>query len=130
MRRRGQIIAPSLPDLEAEVMEEVWRRDEATVRDVMDSLNEGAQPRRAYTTYMTIMGRLATKGMLRRRRVGKADVFRAAMPRDRYQQVRAQRQIDALVGEFGEVALAHFARHVEECGPDRLEELRQLAAEH
>jgi Penicillinase repressor len=47
-------IPPPLHDLEGEVMEEVWRRHEASVRGVMEALNAGASKDRAYTTYMTI----------------------------------------------------------------------------
>lgn len=110
-------------------MEEVWCHDEVTVREVMDRLNEVAPSARAYTTYMTVMGRLVTKGMLARRLVGKANVFRAVIPKAHYKQVRAQLEVDALLSEYGDVALAHFARRVENCGPERLEELRRLAAD-
>jgi predicted transcriptional regulator len=61
-------IPPPLHELEAEVMEEVWRQQEAPVRAVMDALNGRAKKPRAYTTYMTIMARLHTKALLLRRR--------------------------------------------------------------
>src|SRR4051812_3284433 len=59
---------PALHELEAEVMDAVWKLEEATVRDVMDALNEAGSKPRAYTTYMTILGRLHGKGLLARRR--------------------------------------------------------------
>ncbi len=110
-------------------MGEVWRHDEVTVREVMDRLNHVALSPRAYTTYMTVMGRLVAKGMLARRLVGKANVFRAVIPKVQYHKVRAPLEVDALLSEYGDVALAHFARRVEDCGADRLEELRRLAAD-
>jgi predicted transcriptional regulator len=54
-------------------MEEVWERGEASVRDVMAALNADAEKERAYTTYVTIMARLDSKGLLERRRQGKTD---------------------------------------------------------
>ena len=68
---------PPLHELEAEVMDTVWDLDEASVRTVMDVLNRDAPKPRAYTTYMTILGRLHGKGLLERRREGKTDVYRA-----------------------------------------------------
>ena len=57
MTKRSEI-PPRLHELEALVMEQVWRRETATVRDVMDAINESAPKPRAYTTVMTIMDRL------------------------------------------------------------------------
>ncbi len=64
---------PPLHELERAVMEEVWRREQTTVREVMDALNGRGDADRAYTTYMTIMSRLDSKGLLSRRREGKTD---------------------------------------------------------
>jgi predicted transcriptional regulator len=117
---------PPLHELEAEVMEEVWRQGEAPVRAVMDALNRGSRKPRAYTTYMTIMSRLDAKGMLERRREGKTDFYRPAFERQEYLNLRAEAEVDAVVAQYGDVALAHFARQV---GLDRkrLQELKRLA---
>ena len=55
---------PALHELEAEVMNAVWDLGEASVRQVVDALNPTAAKPRAYTTYMKILGRLHTKGLL------------------------------------------------------------------
>ena len=68
--------APALHELETEVMDVVWELEEASVREVMDRLNATAPKPRAYTTYMTILARLHTKGVLARRREGKTDFHR------------------------------------------------------
>ena len=57
-------------------MEQLWKGGEARVRSVMKALNTAADRDRAYTTYMTIMARLHKKGLLIRRREGKADYYR------------------------------------------------------
>ena len=64
-------------------MDTVWDLDEASVRRSWTSLNRDAPKPRAYTTYMTILGRLHGKGLLDRRREGKTDVYRAVHSRDR-----------------------------------------------
>ena len=64
-------IPPPLHELEQAVMEEVWRREQTSVREVMEALNGRGDADRAYTTYMTIMSRLDSKGLLSRRREGK-----------------------------------------------------------
>ena len=107
-------------------MEEVWRQGEVPVRSVMEALNKGSGKPRAYTTYMTIMSRLDGKGLLERRREGKTDFYRPAFERQEYLNLRAEAEVDAVVAQYGDVALAHFARSV---GLDRkrLEELKRLA---
>jgi len=118
---------PALHELEAEVMDTVWDAEEASVREVMDALNRAAPRPRAYTTYMTILGRLHAKGLLTRRREGKTDVYRPVHTRAEYADLRAQAEVAALVETFGDVALGHFARQVSELDPDRRAALERLA---
>lgn len=109
-------------------MEEVWRRERTSVRDVLESLNSGER-QRAYTTVMTTMVRLFDKGLLRRERQGKADIYEPVLTAEQYRRARAEGEINALIGEYGDVALAHFARHVDGLDAERLAKLRRLADE-
>ena len=118
---------PPLHELEAEIMEEVWDRGECTVRDVLDALNARSATARAYTTVMTVMQRLDGKGLLQRERSGRRDVYAAALSRPEYAQARAGAEVGALVDEYGDVALAHFARHMSRLDPKRREQIRRLA---
>lgn len=118
---------PALHELESLVMEEVWRRDQATVREVLTALN-GGEKVRAYTTVMTIMTRLDAKGLLTRERRGKTDVYKPVMTREQYLSARAESEVEALVSEFGDLALAQFAEQVGKLDTKRLDALRELAA--
>jgi predicted transcriptional regulator len=118
---------PPLHELEAEVMEDIWRLGEVNVRTVMDALNARSDKERKYTTIMTIMSRLDTKGLLTRRREGKTDFYSPAMSRDEYLEARAQAEVGALVDEYGDVALVHFAKQMATLDPKRREQLRRLA---
>jgi predicted transcriptional regulator len=118
---------PPLHELESEIMEEMWGRGEATVREVQEALNARGGKVRAYTTLLTVMTRLDGKGLLVRRRAGRLDVYAPAFTRDEYLQARAEAEVAALVEDFGDLALAHFARHIRQLDPQRLETLRRLA---
>jgi predicted transcriptional regulator len=117
---------PPLHELESLVMEEIWRQQEATVRDVLTALNSSGKER-AYTTVMTIMARLDEKGLLARTRKGKRDLYRPLMSREDYMNARAEAEVAALLDEFGDVALAHFAEQVEGLDRGQLRALRRLA---
>lgn len=125
----GVQVPPPLHELEAEVMEEVWERGEASVREVMEALNAGADKERAYTTYMTIMARLDSKGLLERRREGKTDFYMPHYARDQYADLRARAELDSIVDQFGDLALAHIARQLAELDPRRRRALQRLARE-
>jgi predicted transcriptional regulator len=110
-------------------MEAVWERGEASVREVMEALNGGAEKERAYTTYMTIMARLDGKGLLERRREGKVDFYTPVYTRDQYADIRARAELDSIVDQFGELALAHIARQLAGLDPKRRRALQRLARE-
>lgn len=128
-RSRPPAPPPSLHPLEAEIMEEVWKRGDTTVKRVMEALNRKAKPPRAYTTYMTVMQRLSDKGLLDRTRTGRQDTYAPRLSREEYQQRRASAEVKGLVDEFGDVALAHFAKSLQTLDPARRRQLRRLADE-
>ena len=66
-----------LAPLELDCMKTLWPVGEATVREIRERL----APRlpRAYTTIMTIMDRLARKGVVERRKTGRAYVYRPVL---------------------------------------------------
>ena len=118
---------PPLHELEAEVMEELWKSGEAPVRAVMDALNTGTGKKRAYTTYMTIMARLHKKGMLIRRREGKTDFYAPSQDREQYMALRARAQVEDLVAQYGDVAFSNFAQQMASLDPARRRALQRLA---
>jgi predicted transcriptional regulator len=126
-RAKSPPVPPSLHELEAEIMEEVWRQGETNVKLVMEALNRKAKPPRAYTTYMTVMRRLDDKGLLSRTRDGRADTYSPRMTREQYRQRRAGAEVQGLVDQFGDVALAQFAKSLSELDPARRRQLRRLA---
>src|SRR5689334_1176971 len=100
-RRSKAMVPPALHELEAEVMEELWRVGEASVRAVMQAANKRYGKERAYTTYMTVMARLHRKALLTRRREGKTDYYSPAYSRDEYMTLRSRAAVENLVSEYG-----------------------------
>jgi BlaI family transcriptional regulator, penicillinase repressor len=66
-----------LAPLELECLRVLWPLGEGTVRDIYRALAE-TRPR-AYTTVMTIMDRLEQKGIVARRKVGRAYLYQATL---------------------------------------------------
>jgi predicted transcriptional regulator len=118
---------PALHELETKVMDKLWDLDEATVRDVLRAVNADADKELAYTTILTILQRLDTKDVVVRRRDGRSDIYTPRLSRSEYREARVQAEIDTLVQEFGDTALVHFARQMQQLDPQRREQLRRLA---
>jgi len=122
-------VPPALHELERHVMEVVWLRGEASVREVMDVVNGIGGKRRAYTTYMTIMARLVRKQLLERERSGKTDYYRPVFTRERYNDLCARAAVESVLDAFGGVAVAHMARQMARLDPDRRRALGGIADE-
>lgn len=114
-----------LGPLEAAVMERLWKRGRATVRDIVEDL--GRTRALAYTTVMTIMTRLHAKGLLERDRDGKTYVYRPAFSREEHRERLSRDLVRGLVDEFGEVALAQFAAELDGVDATHRAALRKLA---
>lgn len=113
-----------LGSLESEVMERMWRRGELSVRDLHAEL----APRLAYTTVMTTMDRLYKKGMLQRRKVGKAFLYVAALSEQEYQEQLAQHLFGMVLhnGTNNGAVLSNFVDAVSDTDEKLLEHLDQL----
>jgi predicted transcriptional regulator len=122
-------IPPAVQGAEAEALEALWELGEASVRSVMEVLDQTAAAPRAYTTYMTVLSRLHGKGLLTKRRQDKTDIYRPAYTREEYSDLRAQAEVAAIVDAFGDVALGHFARQMAQLDPERRSALERLARE-
>ena len=106
----------ALGQLERAVMGQLWASGAPlTVREVHERLDREL----AYTTVMTVLGRLAKKGLVRQERDGKAYRYAAASTRE---QLAASIMLDALgdVGDDREAALVAFVDRVGPAGADAL----------
>lgn len=82
--------------LELQVLESLWKRSEdASVRDLQRDF-----PGAAYTTLMTTLDRLYKKGVLTRRKAGRAYRYGPIATRERLESRLASEALDALVGSF------------------------------
>ena len=93
-----------LGSLEAKIMRVAWDQPDhyVQVREMLSVLEGNL----AYTTVMTVMNRLYEKGLLRRKRQGRAWAYRPATSREAY---AAATMAEALnVAENRTAALLHF----------------------
>ncbi len=83
--------------LEIQALEALWSvRRESSVRDLRDFF-----PGVAYTTLMTTLDRLYKKGVLSRRKAGRAFLYAPLSTREDLEQSLAFEALDAILGSFG-----------------------------
>lgn len=87
---------PKLTKLELQIMETLWTRGSASIREIQESFAEKKRP--AYTTIQTTVYRLEGKKAVRRvRKIGNFHIFEAAVSRD----IAQRKLIDDLLALFG-----------------------------
>jgi BlaI family transcriptional regulator, penicillinase repressor len=99
---------PKLSRLELQIMEVLWTRQHASIREIQESFPERNRP--AYTTVQTTVYRLESKKAVRRvKKVGNFHIFEAAVTRDAAQR----RLVDDLLALFGGRPQPVMARLIE-----------------
>jgi len=87
---------PKLSKLEMQIMETLWTRGEASIREMVEAFPVKKRP--GYTTIQTMVYRLIAKKVVRRaRKVANFYMFAAAISRDTAQR----RLVDELLAIFG-----------------------------
>ena len=106
-----------LSKLELQIMETLWTRGEASIREMQEAFAEKKRP--GYTTVQTMVYRLEAKGVVRRvRKVGNFHMFAATVSRDAAQR----RLVDELLAMFGGQSRPVVA-HLIEAGKLTLEDV-------
>jgi len=117
----------ALGALEQRTMDVVWERGEVTVRDVLSQFGDEV----AYTTLMTTLDRLFKKGLLGRRKVGRAFAYSPAVSREDIRQAVASGLLDSLLQDRRPLlpALSSLVDAVGDRDRELLDELERLVHE-
>ena len=110
---------PKLTRLELRILEALWARGNASIREIQESFPE---PRPAYTTIQTTVYRLEHKGAVRRaRKISNAHIFEPLVARD----ITRHRFLDDILSLFGGRAQPIVAQ-LAEAGKLTLADVRDL----
>ncbi len=117
-----------LGPLAAPIIEVVVARGEASVADVTHALDLRDGRRHAYTTVMTIMGRLFERGLLAREKRGRSYVYRATSAEAALVDRLSEEAVARVIDRYGSAAFRHFALKVSDLDPDVRQRLIELAS--
>lgn len=102
----------------------VWDDGKATVHDVLDRLNSRRTRKElAYTTVMTVLGRLVDKAFLAREKEGRAYVYRPKISRETVADSALQRVVDRFFDGAASRAVARLLGRPEALDAEELARL-------
>lgn len=112
-----------LPQAEFEVMDVLWSKGEATVKEVQSELSREKKP--AYTTVATLLSRLKEKGYVESEEKNFAYIFRPLIARENI----VKRKLDDMVKRVFGGSLAPLAAYIAEnrnLTPDQIAALEEI----
>jgi len=120
MSRSGREIT----DTELAVMRQLWRRDEATIRELTDALYpDGGHSH--YATVQSLLDRLQSKKFVDREKIGRINRYRASISRAELARRRLRATADALFDGAMAPLLTHLVDN-SDLQPDEISALREL----
>jgi BlaI family penicillinase repressor len=120
MRRNGREIT----NTELEVLRQLWRRDDATIRELTDALYpDGGHAH--YATVQSLLDRLQAKGFVARDKKGRINIYRASVSRAELVSRRLRATADALCDGAMAPLLTHLVDHAD-LQPEEISALREL----
>lgn len=110
--------------LEAEIMDVVWGKDMATVRETRDALKKNKAY--SFNTIMTVMNRLVEKRLLIKKGVNGSFAYSAAVERKAFGHDVTKSVVSAIVRDGALFQMAAFVEAIRECSDEDLASLRRL----
>ena len=121
--QKGKVGIRNFGVLESEIMAEVWKREECTVRDIFDALR--SQKKIAYTTIMTVMSRLAEKSILSRKKVHNAYIYKAKVTREQIARGITSDVVDKILDGNPDILIGHLLGLNGEVDPKQIEKIKK-----
>ena len=118
---RGTSI-PRPTEAELELLQILWQKEPATVREIHDALNE--EKLSGYTTVLKLLQIMTAKGLVVRDEAARAHVYRAAFSQDAMQS----RLLKDLSNRLFAGSAAQLALHALSMGPASDDELAEIRA--
>ncbi len=90
--------SPRPTESELAILRVLWRRENATVREVLDDLNEGQDDPYAYTSVLSFLQIMTAKGLVVREEEGRVHRYRASAPPERTKKQLVGDLVERLFG--------------------------------
>lgn len=110
--------------LEKDIMEVVWKQGESSVKDILDTLS--AERNLSYSAVITVTNRMVKKGLLTKRKVGKAYFYKAMYTREAFFEMVSKKVVEGISKFSLTSAMVHFVDYMSQADPDKMDYLSKL----
>ncbi|SDD18913.1 Predicted transcriptional regulator [Paenibacillus sp. UNCCL117] len=114
--------------LEAKVLDILWDRPGQSIKEVQQKL-ERQEETLNFNTVMTVMNRLVSKGLLRKRQEGRASVYEPFDTKEHFLEMQSKEITHELLEDFGPLVVSHMLDALEEADAEMIEKLEQKIKE-
>jgi predicted transcriptional regulator len=117
----NKVLKPT--ESELEILQVLWEKQEATVRDVHEELSRTRDI--GYTTALKLLQIMFEKGLVSRNESAKSHIYKAAVSREKTQKQLVGKMISTLfAGSPGELVMQALGNH--QASADELEQIQKL----
>jgi len=113
-----------LGELEKQIMDIIWKSKHCSARDVLIKLQKNRKL--AYTTVMTIMGRLVEKGILIRNLHGSSYLYQPRVSREKFVAKSIHIIFTTAISTLGHEAVTYFVKEIQKIDLKKREELLKM----
>ncbi|MCF6157365.1 MAG: BlaI/MecI/CopY family transcriptional regulator [wastewater metagenome] len=113
-----------LGTLEKDIMEVLWKHGESSIKDIVDTIS--TDKKISYSTVITVTNRIEKKGLLRKRKVGKAYFYQPVYTKEQFLELVSKKIVEG-VSEFSlQSVMVHFIDCMAELDPAKIEYFSKL----
>ena len=110
--------------LEKDIMEVLWNRGESSVSDILNSFPSDKNI--SYSTVITVTNRMAKKGLLKKRKVGKAYFYKPTYNKEQFFGLVSKKVVEG-ISEFSlQSAMVNFVDYMSQLDSNKIEYFSKL----
>lgn len=113
-----------LGTLEKDIMEVLWERQESSVKDILDAFP--ADRNISYSAVITVTNRMTKKGLLKKRKMGKAYFYKPVHDREQFFEMVSKKVVEGISGFSLKSAMVHFVDYMSQMDPEKMEYFSKL----
>ncbi|MDR4509111.1 MAG: BlaI/MecI/CopY family transcriptional regulator [Candidatus Brocadiaceae bacterium] len=113
-----------LGTLEKDIIEVLWKFGELCVKDILEELPEGKNS--SYSAVITVANRMTEKGLLKKRKIGKAFYYKPLQSKEKFFKMISKRIVEEVSDFSPQLAMVHFVDYMEQIGSDKIEYFSKL----
>lgn len=105
-------------------MEVLWKHGESSVKDILDTFPTDKNI--SYSAVITVTNRMTKKGLLKKRKVGKAYFYKPIYDKEQFFEIVSKKVVEG-VSEFSlQSAMVHFVDYMSQMNPEKIEYFSKL----